>query len=89
MITVILNLLLHCIYAAGLLAEVESKAGRQEYGRLLEECRQLYCSVRQQASGVWQCPGKVCSNALWCMCFSTAPSLGICFSCDCCAVTFT
>ncbi|WIA18992.1 hypothetical protein OEZ85_003659 [Tetradesmus obliquus] len=32
----------------GLLAQVEAKAGRQEYARLLEECRQLYCSVRQQ-----------------------------------------
>lgn len=34
--------------AAGLLAELESKIHRPEYARLLEECRALYCSCRQQ-----------------------------------------
>eukprot|EP00879_Flechtneria_rotunda_P017545 GHRR01018394.1.p1 GENE.GHRR01018394.1~~GHRR01018394.1.p1 ORF type:complete len:715 (+),score=305.59 GHRR01018394.1:627-2771(+) len=32
----------------GLVSEVGSKAGRPDYARLLEDCRRVYCSIRQQ-----------------------------------------
>jgi hypothetical protein len=38
---------LACI-PAGLLAEVEAKAAQPEYAQLLQDCRNVYCSIRQQ-----------------------------------------
>jgi hypothetical protein len=32
----------------GLLAEVEAKAIQPEYAQLLQDCRNVYCSIRQQ-----------------------------------------
>lgn len=45
---------LSCVLAcAGLLAEVEAKAAQPEYGQLLQDCRNVYCSIRQQVGTAW------------------------------------
>lgn len=33
---------------AGLIAEIEAKASQPEYAQLLQDCRNVYCSIRQQ-----------------------------------------
>lgn len=37
-----------CVLSAGLLAEIEAKASQPEYAQLLQDCRNMYCSIRQQ-----------------------------------------
>lgn len=36
------------VLPAGLIAEIEGKASQPEYAQLLQDCRNIYCTIRQQ-----------------------------------------
>lgn len=45
----------------GLLAEIEAKAAQPEYGQLLQDCKNVYCSIRQQVRRATE----ACSMLAW------------------------